>query len=117
MHELSIALSIVETLTDELHLGASARVTSVALAVGRLSGVDPAALRFAFPEASAGTALEGATLEIEEVGIAALCPRCGEQEILQPNRLKCPVCQTPTLRLVRGRELEILRVGVEESAA
>lgn len=112
MHELSIALSIVDTLTEQLALAKGTRISSVALAVGRLSGVDPAALRFAFPEASAGTALEGASLEIEEIGIAALCPTCGEQEIAQANRLRCPQCRTPTPKILRGRELEILRVGV-----
>lgn len=114
MHELSIALAIVETLTEQFALGERGRVSSVALAVGRLSGVDPAALRFAFPEATAGTPFEGARLEIEEIGVAALCPHCGEQAIPRPNRLKCPRCQTPTPRIVRGRELEILRVGVVE---
>lgn len=116
MHELSIALAIVETLTAQLALGEGSRVSSVALAVGQLSGVDPSALRFAFPEAAVGTACEDASLEIEEIGIAAYCPRCGEQPIAQPNRLKCPRCQTPTPRIVRGRELEILRVSLRSAA-
>lgn len=144
MHELSIALAVVETLTERLlgegltgerpsegapagskpdprrpgeaHMPASRpRVESVTLAVGALSGVDPAALRFAFPEAAAGTALAGAALEIEEVGVAAFCPTCGkDQAIPNVRRLRCPVCRTPTPRVVRGRELEILRVAIVE---
>lgn len=116
MHELSIALSIVDTLTEQLALAKGTRVSSVALAVGQLSGVDPAALRFAFPEAAVGTACEGASLEIEEIGIAAFCPQCGEQPIARPNRLKCPQCQSPTPRIMRGRELEILRVSLRLAA-
>ena len=119
MHELSIAVAVVETLTERLlgegSEGGRPRVESVTLAVGTLSGVDPAALRFAFPEAAAGTALEGAALEIEEVGVAAFCPSCGkEQAIPNVRRLRCPVCKTPTPRVVKGRELEILRVAIVE---
>lgn len=118
MHELSIALAVVETVAERL-LGETLdgksppRVESVTLAVGALSGVDCGALRFAFPEATAGTALAGATLEIEEIGLVAFCPSCDrEQAIPNVRRLRCPVCRTPTPRIVRGRELEILRLAV-----
>ena len=86
----------------------------VTLRVGALSGVEVPALRFAFPEAAAGTLLEGAALLVEAVPAVAWCPSCCAERLLPSiQRIRCPVCRTPTPRIVRGRELEILAVEVE----
>ena len=53
MHELSIANSIVESLTEEM-AGTLGRILTVRLDVGVLSGVVPDALEFAW-----GAACEG----------------------------------------------------------
>jgi hydrogenase nickel incorporation protein HypA/HybF len=114
VHELSIALSVVESVAEHLMANGGGRVRGVTLRVGALSGVEVPALRFAFPEATAGTSLQDAVLQVEEVPAVAFCPACGEERSLPSiQRLRCPVCRTPTPRIVRGRELEILAVEVE----
>jgi len=66
MHELSIALSLIDTVCDELpRLGQGASVRSVRIRVGPQSGVVADALTFAFEVAVADTPLVGARLEIE----------------------------------------------------
>jgi hydrogenase nickel incorporation protein HypA/HybF len=66
MHELSIAVSLVEAVCDELPtLGPDVAVRAVRLRVGPLSGVVPEALTFAFDIAAADTPLAGARLDIE----------------------------------------------------
>ena len=113
MHELSIALSVVESVAGHVAAHGGGRVAAVTLRIGALSGVDPAALRFAFPEAARGTALDGALLVIDPVAAAAWCPRCeAERPLGSVQRMRCPVCAAPTPRLIRGRELEILAVEV-----
>ena len=73
MHELSIALSLVDAVCEELpRLGDGARVRAVRVRVGPLSGVVPGALSFAFDVASADSALAGARLEIEQAEGAVL---------------------------------------------
>ena len=67
MHELSIALSIIEGATEELSRHPGSRATAVHLRLGPLSGVIKDALLFSWELASEGTELEGATLEIEEM--------------------------------------------------
>ena len=68
MHELSIALSLVETVCDELpRLGSGVAVRRVLIRVGPLSGVVPAALKFAFDVAAEGSPIAGSELDIEEV--------------------------------------------------
>ena len=67
MHELSIALSLVELASDELARLGDVRLHAVHVRVGALSGVVSDALRFSFDVAADGTPVAGATLEIEEV--------------------------------------------------
>ena len=65
MHELSIALSMIE-MAEEEAARAGGRVTALHLKLGRLSGVVKQALTFSYDIACQGTALEGSQLVIEE---------------------------------------------------
>lgn len=114
MHELSIALRVVETLTEELS-GEAGDVLSVRLRMGVLSGVVPDALRFAWDVACRDTRLQGSQLHVEEVGVSIWCEAC-ERELLLPDviPLRCPLCAAPASRVLSGRELEILSVEMIE---
>ena len=78
MHELSIALSLIDAVCDELpRLGAGVSVRSIRIRVGPQSGVVADALTFAFEVASADSPIAGARLDIEwthgsELELAAL---------------------------------------------
>lgn len=65
MHELSIAVSLVESICDELPKLGAVHVATVNLRVGSLSGVVPEALAFAFDVAIDDTPIAGADLHIE----------------------------------------------------
>jgi hydrogenase nickel incorporation protein HypA/HybF len=67
MHELGIALSIVEIAEAELTRHGGERVRAVHLQVGTLSGVAKEALNFSFNLACEGTPVEGSRLDIEEI--------------------------------------------------
>jgi hydrogenase nickel incorporation protein HypA/HybF len=114
MHELSIAVSLVEIASQEAVRLGSERVVRVSLNVGALSGVFSDALRSAFEVAVSGTMLEGATLEIEEVPVVVFCPTCqSEQELPGLDSFRCPQCGTPTGDVRRGRELEITSLEIQ----
>jgi hydrogenase nickel incorporation protein HypA/HybF len=66
MHELSIAMSIVEIAEEEAFRHRAARVQTVHLSMGPLAGVAREALRFSFALACEGTLLEGSQLIIAE---------------------------------------------------
>ena len=67
MHELSIAMSLVDAVCEELpRLGHGVRVNRIRLRVGHLSGVVSAALTFAYEVAAADSAIAGIPLAIEE---------------------------------------------------
>jgi hydrogenase nickel incorporation protein HypA/HybF len=111
MHELSIALSIVEVATEEAERR-SARVAAVHLKVGQLSGVVAEALTSAFELARESTPLADAVLVIERVAVVVFCPACAAERGVSFPHLSCPVCGTPTPEVVRGRELEVTALEI-----
>jgi hydrogenase nickel incorporation protein HypA/HybF len=112
MHELSIAMSIVEGAEEEAAKHPGERVWTVHLRLGQLSGVVRDALLFSYELACEGTALEGSFLEIQDVTPAFFCGVCqAEREIASIQDLLCGECSTPSAELIRGRE--ILIVGLE----
>jgi hydrogenase nickel incorporation protein HypA/HybF len=66
MHELSIAVNIVEVAEEELARHGGERVRAVYISLGPLAGVAKEALSFSFGFASEGTAVDGARLIIED---------------------------------------------------
>lgn len=65
MHELSIAVSLIDAICDELPRLGRVSVRSVRVRVGALSGVVADALTFAFDVAADSSPIAGARLEIE----------------------------------------------------
>ena len=108
MHELSITQSVVDAVLE--HVG-EARVLSVRVRVGRLSGVVPDAMRFCFELITEGTALQDARLEIIEPPGTACCATCGLEFGLSDLILLCP-CGSADVAVRTGRELEIASVEV-----
>jgi hydrogenase nickel incorporation protein HypA/HybF len=112
MHELSIAMSIVETAMEEAERR-GARVEAVHLKVGLLSGVVADALLFSYEVACQDTPLQGSRLVIEEVPIVVYCSTCDAQRTLESMQLFCcPACGTPTGEVVHGKELQVVALEI-----
>ncbi len=108
MHELSIALSMIEQVIEESEARGGLEVEAVHLKLGVFSGVDKNALLFAYELACEGTALEGSRLEITTVPLLIYCPQCKQQRT-PPSvyELCCPECLVPAQDIVTGREIEV----------
>jgi hydrogenase nickel incorporation protein HypA/HybF len=108
VHELSIAVSIVDGALEELCRRGAKEATAIHVRVGRLSGVDPDALSFSYSLAAQETALASSRLVIEPVDVAVFCPECRAE---RPTRgfpmLICAECGAATGSVVHGDELEI----------
>jgi hydrogenase nickel incorporation protein HypA/HybF len=113
MHELSIALSILDLVAEEAE-HQSGRITAVHLKLGPLSGVVKEALLSAYDLARECTPLAQAELIVEEVPLVAWCPACAAERALPSmQELRCPVCDTPTPKLLSGRELDVVALEIE----
>lgn len=108
MHELSIAMSLVDRACEEVTRRGGCRVEVLFLRLGPLSGVVEDSLRFSWDLATADTAIAGARLEIEAVPVVVRCPRCvAERELPSIQDFRCPTCGLPVDDVVSGRELEL----------
>lgn len=115
MHELSIAMGIVDAAQEEAQKRA-VRVSAVHLRLGALSGVVKDALLFSYEVACQDTPLEGSRLIVEDVPVIVFCPRCNERRTLLSVQLfTCPECGTPTGNIVQGKELEVFALEIEDS--
>jgi hydrogenase nickel incorporation protein HypA/HybF len=118
MHELSIAISIVEMAEEESGRHSNAKIIAVHLKLGPLSGVVRTALENAFELAREGTILENASLLIEQMPIVASCPKCAADRTLPSMQsLTCPICETPVSEIIHGRELEVVALEIEDVEA
>lgn len=115
MHELSIAASIVETVTESAAKYPGARVKEVRLRVGALASVVEDSLRFCWELATEDSPLAGAALEIVTLPIVVHCDACGaDSELDGVQSFRCLHCGEIAADLRQGRELEIESIEIEE---
>ena len=111
MHELAIMQSVISIVEREAARCGAARVESIRLRVGELSGIVPRCLEEFFPVAAAGTRSEGARLEIAPLPARIRCPDCGYEGA--PKGHSCPQCGGSAFRLTAGREFYVVSREVE----
>jgi hydrogenase nickel incorporation protein HypA/HybF len=115
MHELSIAMAILEEVGDVAARQRIARVRGVRLRIGELSSVVNDALNFAWELAAEGTVAAGSRLEIERVAVQVRCPTCRDtRSPLAANHLVCSTCGTPAPEIMQGRELLVVGMEVDD---
>lgn len=115
MHELSIAMSIVEMAEEESESRGGVRIGAVHLKLGKLAGVVKDALLSSYELACEGTGLQGSRLMIEEIPIEGYCPKCQTPRILDsPQWFVCPECQSPISEVIHGRELQVFALEIQE---
>lgn len=108
MHELSIAISIVETAEEEAEKLAG-KVEAIHLKLGALSGVVKDALLASYEMACEGTSLAGSRLVVEDIPVQVFCSVCRETRTLSSlQHFCCPECATPTSEIVHGKEIEVV---------
>ena len=114
MHELSIAMSIVDAAMEESQRR-GVQVSAVHLRLGALSGVVKDALLFSYEVACQDTALQGSQLIVEDVPVIVYCSQCQKERMLESVQLfQCPECGTPTMDIRQGKELEVFALEVQE---
>ena len=113
MHEVAIMSEAVRIAVESAQAAGARRVTIVRLRVGKLSGAEPEAMRFAWDVVSANTPAAGARLEIETVPAATWCVTCQAEFECADFFNECPRCHDLSGDLRRGRELDIAAVELE----
>ena len=113
MHELSLMQRVLEILQETAHSQGFERVKVIRLEIGKLSAVDPQALRFCFDVVSNGTLAHAAVLEILETPGQGWCPQCRCAAELSTRFDPCPSCGGYALQVTGGDAMSVVDLEVE----
>lgn len=113
MHESSMAIGILNIVTDEAQKAHVSAVTLVRLCIGDLAGVEATTLTACFEMLSEGTVADKARLSIKRIPATGTCTVCGATATGRGRMLKCPLCQTGSVKLTTGREFYVESIEVQ----
>jgi hydrogenase nickel incorporation protein HypA/HybF len=114
VHELSIAENIVEIAVAHLERDGSSAVREIELEIGTLSGIEIDALTFAMDVAVKNTPLEHATVRILPVQGRVSCNACAEEFDVEDFFSPCPSCGGFSNTVLRGEEMRVKSLLVQE---
>lgn len=113
MHELSLAEEVIHLVETTARREAACRVRLVVLEIGRLSAVEPEALRFCFTAVSQGGIADGARLEIIDVPGSGWCDTCAASVPIVDRHDACPMCGGYALQPNGGNEMRVREIEIE----
>ena len=116
MHEMSVAVALLERVLAEASLGGLVTVSQVTVEVGALQSIEPDLLMEAFRAAAEGSPAQGARLDVTQAPAQALCLACGRPFEPDYRSYTCPHCGRADLKIVKGKELFLLSLCGDEAA-
>ncbi|MCS7233693.1 MAG: hydrogenase maturation nickel metallochaperone HypA [Synergistetes bacterium] len=115
MHEFSLAEALISVVLEEAVKYGACRILKVRVRVGKLVGVVPDLLSFAFGSLAEGSIAKGAKLELEEVPFRGMCRSCGHSFDIDDFFGACPKCGSEELDIDGGNEFELIGLEIERS--
>jgi hydrogenase nickel incorporation protein HypA/HybF len=112
MHEMALAASVLEIVEDTARKNGASQVRAVRLAIGRLSHVEPDALRFAFDVVTRQSIAQGARLEIDATDGTAWCMKCSASVPVARLGDACPRCGSYQLQVTGGDDMRVQDIEI-----
>jgi hydrogenase nickel incorporation protein HypA/HybF len=116
MHEMALAEGILRIIEDQAAARGFERVVRVRVEVGRLAGVEIAALRFSFDAVMNRSVAESAILEIVDTPGQGWCMDCGTTVEIAALYDACPICGGYQVHATGGMEMRVLDLEVATPA-
>ena len=113
MHEMSIAINIIDIATREAVKAKAKKVNSIDIEIGSLSGVVVEALDFALQIAVKDSILESAEVNIMEICGRAKCNQCSKEFELKDLYEICPLCGSPDITILQGQEMRVKTMNIQ----
>lgn len=107
MHEMSLAEGVLQIVENTAHAQGLQRVTELRLEIGKLSGVEPEALRFCLEVVLKGSLAEAAPVEFIEVPGRGWCMQCESDIPVEALFEPCPHCGGYQIQITGGREMRV----------
>ncbi|MBU1012662.1 MAG: hydrogenase maturation nickel metallochaperone HypA [Bacteroidetes bacterium] len=113
MHELSIAINIIEIVNEEAAKAKAKRVTDIELEVGSLSGIEIEALELALEVSVKETIMQHAILKIVRKQAMAHCNSCKSDFSCESLFDPCPTCNGFDYKVFQGQEMIVKSLAIE----
>jgi hydrogenase nickel incorporation protein HypA/HybF len=113
MHELSIAMSIIEIAEENARNANTSVINEIELDIGSQSGVVLEALEFAMQSAIQGTMASNAKVKINSIPARAVCDKCQNEFYVDEIFAPCPECGNPFCEIIQGKELKVKSLKAE----
>lgn len=113
MHEVSIALSIIDIIVKKCREEGCEKIDSVRLKIGKSAGVMSDSLLFAFDSIKTDTIAKNAEMVIDVIPLGGMCNSCkSDFETEDQYVLECPKCGSFDFIINKGKEMEIIDMEV-----
>jgi len=107
MHELSIALNILEIATEQARINNLGAIDEIEIEVGKLSGVETEVLKSVMEIASKESVLENSKAIFIEIQGQARCLNCFKEFPADSFIIQCPDCKQFKSQIIKGQELRV----------
>ena len=110
---MSIALSIIDLVSDQAEKAGAKRVKELELDIGTMSGIEVDSLKFSLDAAIRDTLLASSLIKINVIKAVSECRYCGH--LFEPVSFitPCPECNELSAELIRGKELQVRSILIE----
>ncbi|HXC64401.1 MAG TPA: hydrogenase maturation nickel metallochaperone HypA [bacterium] len=113
MHEMSLAVALLERVLAEAGKGGLRSVSQVTVELGSLQAIEPDLLSEAFRAAALNSVAEGARLDLQLRPAEASCRSCGQGFQPSYQDYVCPHCGQADVKILRGKEMFLLSLSGE----
>lgn len=113
MHELSLAINIIEICEENAKLNNAENILSVTLQIGKLSGVELDAMETAMQSAVLNTMLENAQIKYNISDGKAQCEECSRVFTTDDVFTLCPNCNSFKTKIIAGKEFLVSSLDIE----
>ena len=114
MHEMSIAMNIVDIACKEAQKEGASSISAIELDVGKLAGVMIESLQFCYEAVCKDTIAKNSKLVINELEGKGHCIKCDHVFKIDSFMAICPECESYEIEILQGRELKLRAVSVNE---
>ena len=114
MHEMSLAMSIIDLAVETADREGGKRVSQVEIEIGNMAGVMVDALQFCLEAAARTTIVEGAAFNFVETSAVADCLSCKSTFETSSFHTVCPDCGNDNVVVSGGQDLKISSLVIED---
>lgn len=114
MHEMSLAISIVDIAIAEAEKAKAATISEIEVEVGQLAGVMQEALSFCLEAAAQNTLAARATFTLVPISGTGYCLACQREVGISEFPAQCPDCEGYGVTISTGTDLKIRSISIDD---